>query len=137
MQRLPIQNHPKLPMKSYRTCFVKKTSMQNSVENFGYIKCYSSSSPWSIKSTFFQLKLSGFAVDQEGLETSFSKILQTTERWLTGVVFSCRSLPKILIWRGYRWDLPAIWKTGFVQTHRVQLVCMKVQTCSSPELPSE
>ena len=35
---------------SIKTNFVKRTSMPNTVKSLGYIKCYSSSSPWSLKS---------------------------------------------------------------------------------------
>ena len=61
--RFPMQNHPKLPLlkkrrnkakyltwNSIRLKFVKETSMSNSVESLGYIKCYSSSSPRPAKS---------------------------------------------------------------------------------------
>ena len=61
--RLRIKNHLKpsitekrrnkakyLIWHSIRVKFLKKTSMPNPVKSFGYIKCYSSSSPKSVKS---------------------------------------------------------------------------------------
>ena len=61
--RLLIQNHLKLPItekrrnqancltwNSIRPEFMKKSSMPNSAESLGYIKCYSSSSPRPVKS---------------------------------------------------------------------------------------
>ena len=58
----PIQNHLKLSitekrnkakyltLNSIRFKFVKKTSIPNPVKSLGYIKCYSLSSPRSVKS---------------------------------------------------------------------------------------
>ena len=85
--------------------FVKKTSMPNSVESLGYIKCCSSSSAKPEALTILSDKTVGrSAVDQKDLKpywksekrphfsrwsvillfTSFSKMSRTTERKLTG-----------------------------------------------------
>ena len=112
--RLPIQNYLKPPVtekrrnkakyltwNSIRPKFVKKTSMPNSVERLGYIKCYSLSSPRPVPS---DTTVRRSAVDREDLKpcwksekrshfcgwstillfTSFSKTFLTTERRLTG-----------------------------------------------------
>ena len=44
------QSHLLLRKEEIRSKFVKKTSMSNFVKSLGYIKCYSSSSPRSVKS---------------------------------------------------------------------------------------
>ena len=62
------------------------------------------------------------------LFTSFSKILLTTERGLTGQQFLDLSSPfsKILRYWGHRWDLSTIRKTRCLQTYwRFYLVCIK------------
>ena len=92
---------------SLRFEFVRKTSMSHPVKSHGYIKCHSSGSPRAIKialGTVSEITVRRSAVARENLKTywksekrpqfssgstnllftSFSKILQTTEKRLTG-----------------------------------------------------
>ena len=144
MWRLPIQNHPKphinekrrnkakyLTSKSIKPKFVKKTSMPNSVESLGYIKCYSLSSPDLLKALAIlsDTTVRRSAVDQDLklywksekgphfsrwssilIFTGFSKTLLTTER-------PNRVIPNILKYMDHQCDLPTIWKTRLSQTH--------------------
>ena len=51
--------------------FLNKTSMPNSVESIGYIKCYSSSNPRPVKTLAIlsDTTIRRSAVDQEGLKS--------------------------------------------------------------------
>ena len=114
--------------------FVKKTSMLHSVENPGYIKCYSSSSPSNSIQNNCQKICTGSRRPKTILEIrkkphfsrwstillliSFSKNV-TNHRKKTNrkVVFNSRPLPNILKYRDHWWDLPTIWKIRLFQTH--------------------
>ena len=119
--------------------FVKKTSLPNSVEIIGYIKCYMSSSPTPVKSASnslrynsqkicssprrpetileIRIKASVFKVINKPViykfVEDFSSRRKNTNRV---VVFSCRPFLNILKYRNPRGDLPTIWKTRFFQT---------------------
>ena len=55
---------------------MKKTSMPNSVESLGYIKCYSSSSPRPVP-TFLNTGITNETFQQSGKQDSFRNILKS------------------------------------------------------------
>ena len=118
---LPIQNYLKLHItekrrnyvkyltwNSVRLKFVKKTSMSNSVESLGYIKCYSSSSPRLFKSPSNSIIYNCQKI------CSWSRIPKTImeikkrPQFSRTVVFNCRPFPNILKYKDHWWDLQMI-----------------------------
>ena len=125
-----------LTWNSIRPKFVKKTRMPDPVKSLGYIECYSSSSPRTVKNPriLSDTTVSRFAVDLKPywksekklhssrwstslLFTSFSKTNIYRKKINPAVVFSCRPFSNILKYRYCWWGLPTIWATKLLWTH--------------------
>ena len=123
-----------LTWNSIRLQFVKKTSIPDRVKSFGYIRCYSSSSPWPVKSPSNSIRYSCqkirswsrrpktileirkkftflSVINNPMIYKFFKDFTNLKKKTNMAVVFSFRAFPNILKYRDHQWDLPAIWKT--------------------------
>ena len=120
-----------------RQKFMKTTSMPNSVESPVYMKCYSSSSPWPVKSpsnsirhdcqnicswsrwpkTILEIRKSPNFSRWSTILYKFFKDLNNYRKMTNrAVVFSSRPFPNTL-YKDHQWELPTIWKTRLFQKH--------------------
>ena len=111
---------------------MKKTSMSNSVESFGYINCYSSSSPtpvkypsnsircncqkiwsWSRPKSILEIRKKAIflqVVNNPIIYKIFKDLTNHREQTNWAIVFSSRTSPNIFKYRDHQWDLPTTWK---------------------------
>ena len=137
----------KLTLNSIRPKFTMKITV--SVESFGYVKCYSMSSPRPNKSpsTYLRDTIKRSACEPRILETGkksnfwssqkshifsckiFKGFINRSKKTNSAVLFSCVPLPNNLKCIGNRLDLPKFWENMIPSNRywKIQLVCMKLQ----------